>query len=68
MRRPRQATVFPAAPTAVPLKPVRWHVALRERPGPVAEVTARMAFDAWRAAAPELGHPTFAEVWCWLAE
>jgi hypothetical protein len=34
----------------------------------VVEVTARLAFEAWQAAAPELGFPTFSEVWCWLAE
>ena len=59
---------FPPAPTAAPSRPVRWRVALRRRTGPVIEVTARLAFDAWRAAAPALGFPTFAEVWCWLVE
>jgi len=47
---------------------VRWCVALLERPTRVIEVTARLAFEAWQAAAPELGFPTFSEVRCWLAE
>jgi hypothetical protein len=67
VRTPRRA-LFPDPPEAPPANPVRWRVAVAARPWESTAVVARLAFDAWRLAAPVLGHPTFAEVRCWVEE